>query len=561
MLKIAEYSQKILDIRSAAEQELAGTEYRLPPKTEENRPLNLVFVGQYSAGKSTILRMLTGREDIAVGAGITTQQTSTFLWNGILITDTPGIHTEQRPDHDEISYRAIAAADILVFVVTSQMFDANIAAHFRKLAIDNDKANEMILVVNKMQMTAEGNTPHQQAIIRGDIAKVIAPYTPEELDLCFLDAKSYLDGVARMQTSPERAAKLMQRSGCAEFVNTLNRFVVQKGYTSRLTTELYQIEDVLQKAISSLEIKSENEDINALEESYVQQRYMLADARSRLRRDVRSVFFKASCRIREAGLDAAEMVSESETAEELETKLGEKIEEANVAATDCQEEAERIMRQGLSEVQQDIAEADNSAFSMHLKSRLESNIGTLPENIRNLLVNAGGFMKNVGDILVQNAVNPENAGGIKLACYTGGNVHKAVLDIGKAFNLTFKPWQAEKIAKGFMRVGQVMDVLGVALDIGMQLKDDYDAEAHRRELKAFRQNVRSEFNGFAGELLDFGRSFVEGQLESALGQVITDLDEKIEIIRSTNARQNEKAAALCKILADCRTLIQEIHQG
>ena len=45
------------------------------------------------------------------------------------------------------------------------------------------------------------------------------------------------------------------------------------------------------------------------------------------------------------------------------------------------EEAERIMRQGLSEVQQDIAEADNSAFSMHLKSRLESNIGTLPENI------------------------------------------------------------------------------------------------------------------------------------------------------------------------------------
>ena len=136
-----------------------------------------------------------------------------------------------------------------------------------------------------------------------------------------------------------------------------------------------------------------------------------------------------------------------------------------------------------------------------------------------------------------------------------------MLDIGKAFNLTFKPWQAEKIAKGFMRVGQVMDVLGVALDIGMQLKDDYDAEAHRRELKAFRQNVRSEFNGFAGELLDFGRSFVEGQLESALGQVITDLDEKIEIIRSTNARQNEKAAALRKILADCRTLIQEIHQG
>ena len=96
--------------------------------------------------------MLTGRNDIAVGAGITTEQTSSYEWNGIVITDTPGIHTEQRPDHDEISYRAIAGADILVFTVTSQMFDSNIAAHFRKLAIDKDKANEMILVVNKMQI-------------------------------------------------------------------------------------------------------------------------------------------------------------------------------------------------------------------------------------------------------------------------------------------------------------------------------------------------------------------------------------------------------------------------
>ena len=171
MLKIAEYAKQVQEIRARTEKALKGTAYQCPPPSEETRPLNIVFVGQYSAGKSTIIRMLTGRNDIAVGAGITTERTNSYDWNGMVITDTPGIHTEQRPDHDEISYRAIAAADILIFVVTSQMFDANIAAHFRKLAIDNDKANEMILVVNKMQMTAEGNTPHQQEIIRGDIAR------------------------------------------------------------------------------------------------------------------------------------------------------------------------------------------------------------------------------------------------------------------------------------------------------------------------------------------------------------------------------------------------------
>ena len=560
MLKIAEYSKQVQDIRVRAEEALKGTDFKCPPPSDETRPLNIVFVGQYSAGKSTILRMLTGRDDIAVGAGITTEQTSSYFWNGIVITDTPGIHTEQRPDHDKISYEAIAGADILVFVVTSQMFDANIAAHFRKLAIENDKANEMILVVNKMQMTAEGNTAHQQEVIKGDIAKVIDPYTPEELHLCFLDAKSYLDGIAKKEVSPERAERLINRSGCAEFVDTLNRFVDEKGYSSTLTTELYQIEDVLQHAIDALELKSENDDLNALEENFVKQRNKLFDARRRLRSEIRNLFSNTSCKIRETGLDAAELVNIGENADEIELKLDQKKEEANVAATDCQQKALETLQMGLADVEQDISEIDNSAFTMQLKSRLENNVGTLPENIRNILVNTRGIMKDVGDFLVQNAINSEN-GGIKLACYSGSNVHKAVLQIGHAFKYNFKPWQAEKIARGVARAGKALDVIGVALDVGLQIKDDYDAETQRRGLEEFKQNVRAEFNGFAKELVDFGRNFAEEQLDNALGGEISELDDKIELIRSTNATQNETSAVLRALLNECRGLIQEIHRG
>ena len=74
MLKIAEYSKQVQEIRARAEEALKGTEYRCPPPSDETRPLNIVFIGQYSAGKSTIIRMLTGRDDIAVGAGITTER-------------------------------------------------------------------------------------------------------------------------------------------------------------------------------------------------------------------------------------------------------------------------------------------------------------------------------------------------------------------------------------------------------------------------------------------------------------------------------------------------------
>ena len=67
-----------------------------------SKPISLVFAGQYSAGKSTILKALTGIPDIAVGAGITTQEAHSYDWNGIEVIDTPGIHTTLRPDHDEI---------------------------------------------------------------------------------------------------------------------------------------------------------------------------------------------------------------------------------------------------------------------------------------------------------------------------------------------------------------------------------------------------------------------------------------------------------------------------
>src|SRR5437867_6285462 len=96
----------------------------------------LVFAGQYSAGKSTIIKALTGREDIAIGAGITTEKAHTYDWDGVRVVDTPGVHTKLRPDHDEITYRAIADADLLVFVVTNELFDSHLAQHFRKLAIE-----------------------------------------------------------------------------------------------------------------------------------------------------------------------------------------------------------------------------------------------------------------------------------------------------------------------------------------------------------------------------------------------------------------------------------------
>ena len=162
MLKLEEYSKEILKIENETKQILKKLKIQYDIAENNKDQVKLVFIGQYSAGKSSILKLLTGRNDIVIGAGITTQKTHEYDWNGLKVVDTPGIHTELNADHDKISYAEIAAADMLVFVITNELFDSHLAEHFRKLAIDKDKGKEMILVVNKMERTANGNTSYQQ---------------------------------------------------------------------------------------------------------------------------------------------------------------------------------------------------------------------------------------------------------------------------------------------------------------------------------------------------------------------------------------------------------------
>ena len=109
------------------------------------RNVKIVFVGQYSAGKSTIIKALTGNDDIAVGEGITTQNSSIYQWNGLEIVDTPGIATGLRKDHDEIAKKSISQADLLIFVITNEGFDSTIVENFKELAYElQSEKNDVI---------------------------------------------------------------------------------------------------------------------------------------------------------------------------------------------------------------------------------------------------------------------------------------------------------------------------------------------------------------------------------------------------------------------------------
>ena len=160
---------------------------------------------------------------------------------------------------------------------------------------------------------------------------------------------------------------------------------------------------------------------------------------------------------------------------------------------------------------------------------------------------------------MNNAYKAGAEGGLKLANFAGGNVHDIVLKAGKMIGYKFKPWQAVKIAKGVAVGGHILGIVGVGLNVFMQIKEDVDTDRIRIDMRNNRQNIRSQFNSAANELEDFGRGFVQNSIEKSLAEPISDLDNKIRDIRESRSNRSAVCNKMELLQRECQTLIHDIH--
>ena len=569
MFQIAELSRSKKALKEKALRALSDAGIDQKEAGEKSDKVKIVFAGQYSAGKSSIIKMLTGDDTIATGAKITTQETHTYEWNGLEIVDTPGVHTSLRPDHDEISYKAIAAADILVFVITNELFDSYMADHFRRLAIDKDKAGEMILVVNKMDRAAKGNTEEQQNIIREDLRTVLAPYSPEQLHLSFLDAQSYLDSLEERESDPELADELLERSGYTQFIDTLNSYVAEKTLTSKLTTDLYVLDNELDKAISDLTPGSEDADIDALEENLKQQRHMLIDTRTRMQREVQDIFADSAAKIREYGLDAAALVDSGLPIEELEEKIAQYGKNAEELIEKTRTDADDHVHSCFLELGQSFTDMESTEFSQNLKIRLVDKYDNLPDAVKKVFVTATDLEKK-GDILVGTLVKsgiPEMLSladssykAIRLTDNTQNFLRTSLHSMNTGTKLIGKAGKAGQVAsKVANKSSSIFGVVGVGLELVLQFKEDYDEQLKLEAMKNNRQNIRSEFNTAAASLEDYAAEYVKQSVVSPMEQSVKSVEDNISELRTTRANRSEMCQKLEKIQKEVQTLISRIH--
>ncbi len=554
--------QKLLDrshsvLAGAPDEKVHDLAASLPTHPyEEHQELRVVFAGQYSAGKSTLLRVLTGREDIPTGAGVTTTTVQELDWNGIKLLDTPGVHTDLHPDHDALTYEAISRADLLVFVITNELFDSYLGEHFQRLAVHRGKGPEMMLVVNKMQRSATGNSWDAQNVITEDLRKVLDPYTPEQMRISFVDAESALESLSENESEIRDA--LWYESGFDGFVDQLNAFVRSEGLAFRFTTGLYTGEQVLQEALAT--IPSGDPDLDAAIELLTQKRQALVQGRAAINAAFNDRTNSTAVLIRAEGEKLAELVTGSAGPEHFKAAENTANDRVQKWCDDLDVALQEVIDECGQELDERFEAIQTSGLSVNLRERLEASVHHGSSDPMGWKA-AALVSEKLGQLLFSTARDGSAAsrGLFSLRAASGSGAHSAVKTVGHFLRYKFSPWQAVKVARGIGAVGTFLSIAGPLLSSALEIKVEIDASQRERELQAARDEVRAHFEECAHQVeLHFSHAkndFLKGEFEELLSKVSSNLDE----LRGHSKRRDETSAAIERLISEMHSLIGEMR--
>jgi len=532
---------------------------------DNDKKITVVFAGQYSAGKSTILSLLTGKK-LKIGGGVTTSETQELNWNGITVIDTPGIHTQKHPDHDRITYDAIAKADLIIFVVTAEGFSSHLAEHFRKLVFNAQKGSEMMLVVNKMNKTQMGNTKEQQDIVLDkNISPVIKPYSVEDLYTCCMDAGLYEE--AQTESDEEEKNALKEESGFEDFIDNLNRFVKDKNLLGRCTTNLYILEQVLTEAISSIDTGDEK--INITKHALSKQKRILRDSSLRIKDKVYNCVREETQQISRWGNEIANNLSSKDKEEEVNNRLKKKFEETDNVQENIIGKIKEIFAEENEKLQKDFDDFEKSQFGQMFNRMAEDisrkiNAKFDPGTLKTVKTGSDKVVELAN--LFNKWTKGTNAKGgfsniLRLGEYSGSGTHKAVLEIGHFFGHKFRPWEAVKITKKIGVGFKVLGAAGAVIGIIVQIKSDNDEEKMDQQLLECRSQIRSKFSEVADVIdMRFDKD-TQMWVENNINAQIKDLDKKMDELDQLVMNRNEDTDKLKNLLNRTRMLIEEIQRS
>jgi len=528
--------------------------------------INIAFVGQYSAGKSALIKVLTGDESIKIGSGVTTEIVKKYPYKGITVWDTPGILAGEREQHDEESLKAMDESDLLVYVITNELFDPVVGAAFRDLCFDKSREKEILLVVNKSE-----NDSGSPEVKMTSMAKVFEPRVPEDFPIVFVDAESYFDALD--EDDAEDKAELGQISNIHGLVEAIDTFIKERGLLGKLTTPLSLLHTQLLELNNKLSVEDPKQKV-LIELLQLKLRILKANERQ-FNEQFQSVVSNTSSAINLIGDEVAESVQEGAIADEfagLQQKAGDKTDQLIHKA---QSTVASVMNATLETLDKELAELEASPLAQDLKRVLAdidlSDISFQTKAVENgdcQEINEQEKASNKSKALLSSAekglgwlskqaVNNAAKAGAKVA--SGSNIHKTVLDVGRFFGTKFKPHQAvniaDKLGKGAKFLGPAMAVLSVFV----QIYDDNQQKKYSQEMLNARRQIRKAYRTV---VVDFESEFTKEKnrlIQSVYTTQITDIRSVLSDFRDTSSANIDSRKQLTALIEEIEALRTEMN--
>lgn len=546
-LKLVEFTKAYEDLVKQCQDELqlvqqkTGVQFdlsELQESVDSDSMINIVFVGQYSAGKSSIIKMLTKNEGIEVGAAITTQQYTSYVWNGMYIVDTPGIQTGIREDHDAITAEAIQKSDLIVFVITNELFNPTILRYFNKLAYDMGKGKQMILAINKMSRGGE------KKVLLADLQKVLAqPYngntmlSEDNFRPCFLDAQSYLDSLNI--SDAEIQEELYKISGYDGFVKTLNDFAEEKGLYGKLCSQIQRLQDCLNDIEAQLDCAEASGDQEAINELV----YIMKGFKRDKMRELDNLYISAKQDIRNAGGQLASNLS-------LEVDKDDFIAQGDTVNEKIESELKQIAQQ-----REDIIEEINTELNKYGKNlAMQQNELIVSENRAELsnvedwkLKLSPDFVEN-GTQTLLNAVSSE--------AFASGLTSFASKFIFNGF-WDKLPIIGQGSAKAAAFAGKAIPVIGSIVQFGGALLSKSAEDNANTRLRQAKSEIRKTYENWSNAVYEAGRNDIN-QIADSLDKYIAE-GENILFAGKNRSQAAEEAKKDIELLQDkCNDLLQTL---
>ena len=500
------------------------------------------LLGEFSAGKSSLIMALTGAE-VSTGAGVTTSETKPFEWKGVTLVDTPGIQAEaDNTDHDEIARTSTLDADLILFVLTNERFNDRLATHFHFVAGPDGLglADKMLVIVNKMDREFDPDRVEEEII-----SEVENAMSPLRIPVHLAAVDSYLKSE---KSDGDRKERLVKRSRIPELVTAIDEFIKERGELGRLTRPLQLFEAALEKQRDALlrddeSARQEMENNRRQKREVYKANQQLTSHESEWVTELRRIALSRTT-------ETLNLVADAKTSEELEEQFQTAVQAIEPEIDTHLVSIVNTLQGWARDLQDKIEDLDTSELGKNIRilRAAEGRSGEFedPQTKGFDFVKAGKKVleEGLGSVLDNISENPKPL--IKLV----GRFKK------------FGPWGkiklGQKAAATSAKASKALGPLAAAIDFYVEYRDEKNRDEKERQLAKIRLSMQREFQNMADWHVEELRKELDSIRKDTIHKMLHQLEEQAAKIAADEAKEKGGADLASEFISRSRSLRNEI---